>query len=338
MNDYTLKSAWPIVKAKESEYAAALSSVPEAGLVKPVGVTPWMAAVYAEFQRTPKLCQAAVQAPETVRECLSVAAGLGLVPGGSGGQFYLIPRKNNRAGGRMECTFIVGYKGLTELAFRHPRVHKIEAFLVMDGDEWDWRPGHEADHRYGDSDRIVKPDLSNVVGAYARAVLTVHNTTQVDAEPIIDYMTRAEILEIRGRSQAAQKGFSPWQTDPGRMARKTPIRRMCNGGSVPQSASLILAMAAEDREEGRLQAEIQEMANPVREVSGTLRAAAGLAPKVEVPEFDLVEEAVEFAQQANAEQLGLLAGVMRERFTGDDAEALAIAVSEREEELTDRSD
>lgn len=334
MTEFTLKAAWPIVKAKESEYSAALSSCPDVGLVKPVGKDAWMAAVYAEFQRNVRLCQAAIQAPDTVRECLSVAAGLALIPSGAAGQFYLIPRRNKREQ-RMTCTFIVGYKGLTELAYRHPRVHKVEAFLVMEGDEFDWQPGKDARHRYGPSDRIVVPDLSNVIGAYSRTVLTIHNTTQVDADPVVEYMTTAEILALKKRSASERAGaFGPWKTDPGRMARKGPIRRACNGGSVPQSASLIMALSHEDHQEARMQAELQTSLNPTATAGNTLRQAAGLdaKPVLELPDFDLVEHAIAFVNQADRAQLDAVTSNDL-GFTGEDLKALHIAVEEREGEL-----
>lgn len=331
--EFTLKSAWPLIKRKETEYEASLQSMPEAGIIKPVSISPWMAAVYSDMQRQPKLCQAAIQAPDTMWESLSAAAQVGLIPGSAGGQFYLIPRYSKRRS-RMECSFIVGYKGMTELAFRHPRVHKVEAFLVMETDEFNWQPGGDVRHTIDfKAPRVVKDDLSNIIGAYARIVLTVHNSTQVDQAPVIEWMGVDEILAIRGRSEAAQRGFSPWKTDPGRMARKTPIRRACNGGAVPQSASLIMAMSAENNEGAKLEADIAEIVNPTEEVSNTLRQAAGLKLKPALPDCDLVEEAIAFVEAAKDE--ALLDAAEGFSFEGEDKKLLMQAVELRRSELTE---
>ena len=84
---YTIAHARPVIQEKAKQFEDALMDNPAAGKIRPVSYQPWMAAVMADFQKQPELCKAAAQAPETVWECLSVAAGCGLVPGSAAGKF-----------------------------------------------------------------------------------------------------------------------------------------------------------------------------------------------------------------------------------------------------------
>lgn len=272
---YTIAHARPVIQEKAKQFEAALMDDPKAGKIRPVSYQPWMAAVIADFQKQPELCKAAAQAPETVWECLSVAAGVGLVPGSAGGKFYLIPRWSGKRK-RVECTFIIGYKGLAELAYRHPRVHKAEAFVVYDGEPFDFEPGSgKLMHKW--SPTVDRSD-DKIVAAYSRVVLTVPGGSHVDEEPLVCMMTRDEILKIRDRSDSYKKGFSPWNTDFAAMVRKTPMRRHMNGGSVPQSADLIVALSSEGEHHDRLLADVPEP-SAANAVTNRLREGLGLSPK-----------------------------------------------------------
>lgn len=273
MTEYTIEVARPVIAARSKQFEAALMDNPAAGKIRPVSFQPWMAAVMADFQKQPQLCAAAAQAPETVWECLSVAAGVGLVPGSAAGKFYLIPRWSGKQQ-RTECTFIIGYKGLAELAYRHPRVHMVEAFVVYEGEPFEFDPGAgKLLHKWrGDVDRSDE----KIVAAFSKVSLTVPGGTHVDEKPLVCVMTIDEIKKIRDRSAAAKKGFSPWTTDFAAMVRKTPMRRHMNGGSVPQSSDLIIALSSENHQEQRLTAE--DASTAVERVSGSLRAAVGLKP------------------------------------------------------------
>ena len=317
MNDnWSIEVARPVIAQKAKQFEAALTGSPQDGRIKPVGYEPWMAMVMADFQKEPKLCQAAVQAPETVWECLSAAANAALVPGGAAGKFYLIPRWSSKRS-RMECTFIVGYKGLLELAYRHPRVAKCEAFLVYAHEKFDLTPdplrdgGHVRDVD-GPPDINPKGDLSEIRGAYARTILTVPGgTTLMDNEPVVEWMSRKEIVAIRAKSESANSSFSPWQDKVSvyRMIRKCPIRRSSAGGSIPQSNDMIVCIAAENREMARIDEDRMPLAadTAVAAASGGLRGALGLGPTVPDPSTMLLEEMVAFvttSRGASPEQVG----------------------------------
>lgn len=286
-NSATWDSARGIVAQRAKQFEAALRSDASAGRIRPIGFEPWMAAVAADFQRQPKLCDAAVQAPETVWECLSVAANLGLLPGSGHKSFYLIPRWNGRHQ-RMECTYIIGYQGYAELAMRHPRVHKAEGFVVYRGEEFSFDPGAgKLTHKW---DPDVDRSDENVVAAYSRVVLTIGSGTVTDPEPLAWVMSRKELEAARDRSdgwkafKANKIKSTPWSTDFAAMCRKTAMRRHYGGGSVPRSADLILAVDSEIRHEEQTET-VSEVA--AEQANASLRSALSLtteAPSVTLPD------------------------------------------------------
>lgn len=275
----TFALARQVVAQKSKAFEAALASDPSVGRVRPFGFQPWLAAVMADIDREPKLWEAAQQAPDTLHDCLMVAANCGLLPGAAHGQYFLIPRWNSKRW-CMTCTAITGYKGLADMAYRHQRVHRVEAFVAFVGDEFEWEPGKAPKHRWNpDVDRTdVGKDFENILVAYSRVVLTVPGGTHVDQEPLVFPMTRKELLATRARSEAwkAMKGASPWATDPLAMIRKTPLRRHLTGGSIPKSTDLFQAMAFEDHEAEKIEREGRVEHDAVKGPSDRLRGALGL--------------------------------------------------------------
>lgn len=224
-----------------------------------IDVRTFAAAVVSDTLKQPKLALAIRQAPETLMEQLSVCATSGLLPGSAYGQFYLIPRRSQKAQ-RTEVTSIVGYKGLCDMAQRHDRVHRIEALVVVEGEEFDWDPGAgKLHHRWNPN--ATRDSFDAVVAAYARVVLTTPNGQQLDPTPLYHVMSRGEIEAARARSDGYKSAIkynntnTPWITDPMAMVRKTPIRRILGGGSVPRQFALIHLMGHESHEEHRIEEE-----------------------------------------------------------------------------------
>lgn len=226
---------------------------------KPMQFDSFLAAVLSDCVRQPKLMEAARQAPETMLEALMVCANAGLMPGGAFDQFYLIPRLMTRRRGeqrirRQEVTFITGYKGLCTMAYRHPRVHAVEAFLVYKGEEFDFDPGAGVvRHKY--SWGIDRSDI-NIVGGYSRVVLTDPSGMHVVPQPVVWPLSIDEILAHRAHSQAWQyaekdKSFdSPWHLNFAPMCRKTLLRSHLGNGSVPRQNEMLPVLAQEaDTEE-----------------------------------------------------------------------------------------
>jgi phage RecT family recombinase len=217
----------------------------------PVSLQPFIVAAKADLARDEKLMKAASEDPRSMQTALLVAANAGLLPGAAHDQFYLIPRYDGRAK-RNVVTYITGYKGLCDVAYRHPRVHLVDAFLVYEGEDFDWSPGHPPKHTYRyDIDR----DDKNIKLAYAIAYLTAPRSQNVVEIPAVHPMTRKQIDAIMKRSSAYQNAekygrkSSPWHTDYGKMARKTPLRALLNSGSVPRQNELIELLARDTEAE-----------------------------------------------------------------------------------------
>lgn len=158
------------------------------------------------------------------------AAQLGLEIGGPLAQAYLIPYKT-------ECTLIISYRGMLNLARRSGVVSAIYAYDVREGDKFSYRLGLNPtiDHEPADSqDREERP-LTHV---YAVAKLK-------DGEPIFTVLTKSQIDKYRKRSRAANEG--PWVTDTTAMSLKTAVRRLFTW--IPQSTEMATAAAIDEAPE-----------------------------------------------------------------------------------------
>lgn len=298
---------------------------------KPVSFEPFLAAVMSDAVRQPMLMQCARANPTSLMECLMVCANAGLLPGSAHDQFFLIPRDGKQG---PEVTFIVGYKGLTAMAYRHPRVHSIEAFCVYEGEAFSFDPGNGiVKHSYRmDVDRSD----AKIVAAWAKATLTIPNGTHIASKPVCWVMTRKEIDAIMARSPAARRGFSPWKTDYAAMARKTPLRALLNHGSVPRQQELAPLLTAErDQEERFVQVDAAESgpraATKTDEILGKLGAPAPDGQDWSRNVMSgFVEEALSLVPEVPIVDLERLRGLYG-NLEGDDAEQLDRAIRERKE-------
>ncbi len=142
---------------------------------------------------------------------ISKAAELGLEPNGSLGHGWLIPYQ-----GRVQ--FIVGYRGLIDLAIRSGKVKSISARVVHDGDTFDVEYGlvpvlsHIPNLEEDEDDDMISH-------AYAIARLA-------DDQSQFEVMPRRQIDAVMANSPSAKGEKSPWHTHYGEMARKTVVRRL----------------------------------------------------------------------------------------------------------------
>lgn len=173
--------------------------------------------------------------PVSIVSSLMLAAQLNLEPSSALGHAYLIPR-------RQECTLLIGYKGLLELARRSGDIRSIAANVVYQ-DEVDLGLFHasyapaDVEHRFS-VQNIDRRD-QNIVAAYAVCELASGGTQ-------IAILTRQDI-EARRRKSGGNGG--PWKTDYAAMARKSAIRALLNGGTVPMSSQLRAAVTVENERE-----------------------------------------------------------------------------------------
>lgn len=171
--------------------------------------------------RTPALLACS---PQSLLLAVMQAAELGLEAGGLLGDGYLVPYKDR-------VTFIVGYRGLVNLARRSGQLRSIEAHVVRATDAFEIEFGLE-------TKLVHKPALEGEPGDVVAVYAVAHFR---DGGYQVEVMTRAEVDAIRKRSRAAEDG--PWVTDYAEMAKKTVIRRLCK--YLPLSPELARALEHE---------------------------------------------------------------------------------------------
>jgi recombination protein RecT len=177
------------------------------------------------FTRTPDLLKCE---PASVFRCLMDAAGMRLEADGR--VAHLIPRRDNKKG-TMECTLIIDYKGLVELAYRSGKVRSIHCDVIYQGDVFTYSLGRVVEHTPWWLRTDDKPaDRGQCIGAYGIVEL-------VGDAVKCEVMSEQEIQGIRNRSMAAGRG--PWVTDTDEMRKKTVFRRISKW--LPLSVEIIEA-------------------------------------------------------------------------------------------------
>lgn len=144
--------------------------------------------------------------------CVLSCAMLGLEPNTPLGLAYLIPRKNNKNGGRLECSLQLGYQGMLDLAGRAGA--NVYAYVVRKGDDFWYQLGSEPKIHHVPSEAADR-EKQPITHAYSVAVAP-------DGRKNFTVLTLAQIEERRQRSPAANEG--PWITDFEAMCLKTAVR------------------------------------------------------------------------------------------------------------------
>lgn len=145
--------------------------------------------------------------PSSLLAALMLSAQLNLEPGPLGHVYY-VPF------GR-EVTFVVGYKGLIDLARRSGEIQSIEARAVFEGDDFEYCYGLESVLRHRPSEG-TRGELTHVYGI----------AKFKDGGHYYDVLNRGDIEQARQQSQTGRKNQGPWKDHYESMARKTVIRRM----------------------------------------------------------------------------------------------------------------
>jgi len=167
---------------------------------------------------------------------IMTCAQLGLEPGGPLGHAWLVPFENRKAG-RTEVQFILGYRGMIDLARRSGQIQSIEARAVYEGDQFSVKFGL-------DSDLTHAPDFDNPNRTLPDKLRFVYAVAKLkDGGVQFEVMSRREIEAARAQSKAAANG--PWQTHYEQMARKTVVRRLFK--FLPVSIELARAIEQDER-------------------------------------------------------------------------------------------
>ena len=182
------------------------------------------------------------------------------LPIGAGG-YWLVPYKR-------QVQEQIDYRGALALVRRSKLVRKISAQVVYENDQCEILLGTE--------ERIThKPALTgrgDWIAVYAFAVVDGVDT------PEVELMERAQIEEVR--AQAPSKNSPAWQNNPGEMARKVVLKRLCkrlpledpeslkdmDDKVVEASAEVVdFAAATSDRREAAIEYQPEEALNTVEE-------------------------------------------------------------------------
>ena len=145
----------------------------------------------------------------------------------------------------------IGYKGFVTLMYRSQRVIGVQAEWVTEGDEFDYEQGtHGFIHHKPSKDRKLDDPI-----LYTYCIVKIN-----PGGFVFKVLNAAEIMQFKARSQAASKGFSPWN-DPLSfpwMATKTAIRQVVR--LAPVEAEALTAASLDERPEMGVQV------NPADEV------------------------------------------------------------------------
>lgn len=160
----------------------------------------------AAARRTPQLLQCD---PASLLGAALTCAQYGLEPGPAD-HVWLIPRRNKKTN-TLDCTLLLGYRGMKALAERHPDIESVRTGTVYENDEFE---------------HIAQPPAIRHVPNHAdrgKAILWYAVATRTDGgSPHVAVLTREDVEARRKSSQSGDAG--PWKTHYDRMAQKSCIR------------------------------------------------------------------------------------------------------------------
>ncbi|MGI6361475.1 MAG: recombinase RecT [Bacillota bacterium] len=153
--------------------------------------------------------------PKSFLGAMMTAAQLGLEPNTPLGQAYLIPYKNKKNKGVLECQFQLGYKGLIDLAYRSD-VTVIQAQTVYANDDFSYE--------YGLDPKLIHvpamSDRGEPIAFYA-VFKTEKGGHGFEVMSIEDVRAHAKKY-----SQSYSSPYSPWTKNFEEMAKKTVLKRV----------------------------------------------------------------------------------------------------------------
>ncbi|QHD50018.1 recombination protein RecT [Vreelandella aquamarina] len=194
-----------------------------------------------EVNKTPQLGQCA---PMSLFGAIVQSAQLGLELGGALGHAYLVPFKKNYKDDNgqwqntMEAQFIIGYRGMIDLARRSGQMVSLQSHAVYEGDEFEFE--------YGLNEKLkhvpTRGEKGALIAVYAVAKL-------VGGGHQIEVMWREDVEAVKQASKAGKSG--PWVDHFEEMAKKTVIRRLFK--YLPVSVEMQRAVALDEQAESGAQ-------------------------------------------------------------------------------------
>ena len=182
--------------------------------------------------------------PESFLGALFTAAQIGIEP--IAGRAYLLPFNNNRLKldgtwhSVKEAQFVMGYKGLAELFYRHEKAVQLDWGVVHAGDEFDYSYGTSAFLKH-------KPAMKGRGEPIAYYVMA---TLKSGGKPFMVMSSEECMAHGRDHSKTYDQKTgqfndkSPWATDPESMSKKTVLIQLAK--LLPLSVELQRAIQADE--------------------------------------------------------------------------------------------
>lgn len=172
-------------------------------LPKHLTVERFLRVAITTMTRIPKLADCT---RESFLRCLLDLSAMGLEPDGR--RAHLIPYGK-------ECTLVVDYKGLAELALRSGQIDSLHSDIVCENDEFEYDKGVIVKHKID-----LKKERGEPYAAYATAKMKGNDAVMSVV------LGKEEIESVRKRSKAGNVG--PWvhPQDKFEMWKKTAFRRL----------------------------------------------------------------------------------------------------------------
>ncbi|WP_129141488.1 recombination protein RecT [Modicisalibacter coralii] len=159
------------------------------------------------------------------------SAQLGLELGGALGHAYLVPYKD-------QAQFIIGYRGMIDLARRSGQMVSLQAHTVHENDDFEFEYGLDEKLRHVPA----RGQRGPMIAVYAVAKLTGGGHQ-------IEVMWKEDVDAIRQQSKAGNSG--PWRDHYEEMAKKTAIRRLFK--YLPVSVEMQKAVSLDEQAEAGVQ-------------------------------------------------------------------------------------
>lgn len=265
------------------------ASIKELGRALPKHLSPERLARIATtaIRQNPRLASCT---PASFLGALFTSAQLGLEP--IAGLAHLVPFNNSRKiNGQwvsvLECQFILGYKGVAELFYRHERSGMIDWGVVHEKDDFVYELGTTAYLKH----KPAAGERGKVIGYYC--IYTLSGGLKK-----FNYMTREECL-AHGKQHSKtydheHKAFnakSPWCTNPDAMCLKTVMLQ--GSKTVPMSTDLRRALETDETSREYRAGVSDALDLPVTEFTETEATPAEL-PKADTK---LTEEQIKAAEE-----------------------------------------
>lgn len=158
--------------------------------------------------------------PSTVLSGALLGESLNLSPSPQLGQYYLVPFANRNKGCK-DAQFVLGYKGMIQLALRSGQYKRLNVLAVKSGELLSWNPlTEEIDLRLIEDD--TQREQAATIG-YVASFEYLNGFTKT----IYWSREKMEAHAIRfSKGYAAKKGYTFWEKEFDAMAFKTMLRQL----------------------------------------------------------------------------------------------------------------